>query len=86
MKVILYIFLLFAEFSVTAQEINISAAFDSTRIYIGDQINFTISVEQPSDIPLKIPSFKDTLIKNLEIIKGPVVDSVRTSGWKYKNY
>ncbi|HEX2969774.1 MAG TPA: hypothetical protein VHO46_11795 [Bacteroidales bacterium] len=60
---------------VKAQEINITAAFDSAKIYAGDQIHFTVTVEQPSDIQIKIPSFTDTLIKNIEILQGPDVDS-----------
>lgn len=60
-----------------AQDVKVSAAFDSTRIYIGDQIYFTISVEQPSGIRLTLPSFRDTLIKNIEIIRGPETDSVK---------
>ncbi|MGE5420474.1 MAG: hypothetical protein ACM3UT_09825 [Chloroflexota bacterium] len=75
-KGVIYIFLLlFPAFTLSAQDVSISASFDSTRIYIGDQINFTINVEQPSDLKLNFPSFKDTIAKNIEIISGPETDS-----------
>jgi hypothetical protein len=57
------------------QEVKVTSSFDTSRIYIGDQIKFTITVDQPADIRLSLPSFKDTLIKNIEILSGPVVDS-----------
>jgi hypothetical protein len=57
------------------QDIKVTAAFDSTRILIGDQVNFIVTVEQPSDQVLNIPVFRDTLIKNIEILKGPETDS-----------
>ncbi len=62
-------------FVMYGQEININAGFDTSKILIGDQINFSISVEQPSDLKLVLPSFKDTLVKNIEILSGPVIDT-----------
>jgi uncharacterized repeat protein (TIGR01451 family) len=58
------------------QEVKITSAFDSTRIFIGDQIKYTITVDQPSNIKLALPFFKDTLCKNIEIISGPRIDSI----------
>ena len=63
----------------TGQNVNVTSSFDSTRIYIGDQIKFTITVDKPSDIRLMLPVFKDTLTKNIEIISGPQTDSSKTS-------
>lgn len=68
-------FFIFCAGAVQSQEISISAAFDSTRILIGDQIYFTISVEQPENLGLKLPTFSDTIIKNIEIINGPETDT-----------
>lgn len=62
--------------SVYAQKVTVTAAFDSTRILIGDQIQYTITVEQPSDMKLTLPSFRDTLVKNIEIVSGPEKDSM----------
>ena len=69
-------FLLVVFYSSEAQDINVKAAFDTSNIYIGDQIVFTITVDQPSGIALTIPEFRDTIIKNIEILKGPVTDSI----------
>lgn len=75
-RIVFYIFLLFAVISATnGQNVSVTSSFDSTRIYIGDQIKFTVTVDKPSDMRLTIPSFKDSLIKNIEILSGPVVDS-----------
>ena len=57
------------------QDINVTSSFDSARIYIGDQIKFTVTIDQPAGLNLSLPFFKDTLTKNIEIISGPVVDS-----------
>jgi uncharacterized repeat protein (TIGR01451 family) len=59
-----------------AQEIEVTAAFDSTRIYIGDQINYTVTVTQPSDVRLNVQQLKDTLCRNIEIVSGPFTDSI----------
>lgn len=59
-----------------AQDIKVTAAFDTSKIYIGDQLNFTITVEQPASANLNIQSFKDTVCKNIEILAKPVVDTV----------
>ena len=54
-----------------------NSSFDTTRIYIGDQIRYTITVDQPAGLQLTLPEFKDTLITNIEILSGPVIDSGR---------
>jgi hypothetical protein len=62
--------------AVHGQNVNVSASFDSTKIFIGDQINFTVTVDQPSNQQLTFPAFRDTLCKNIEILSGPVTDTV----------
>lgn len=61
--------------SLAGQDVSVKALFDSSRIYIGDQINFTITVDQPSDLRLELPLFRDTLCKSIEILSGPMADS-----------
>jgi len=58
------------------QNINVTASFDSTRILIGDQINFSVTVDQPSSAHLSLPLFRDTIVKNIEILSGPQIDTV----------
>jgi hypothetical protein len=75
-KLIISIFLIISIISsLSGQDVNIKSSFDSSRIYIGDQIKFTITIDKPSDLRLVLPIFKDTLCKNIEIISGPRVDS-----------
>lgn len=74
LSVSIILFISFVSFA-TGQNVNITSSFDSTRIYIGDQIKFTITVDKPSDLKLNLPVFRDTLAKNIEIISGPHTDS-----------
>ena len=61
--------------NLTGQEVKVSAAFDSTRIFLGDQIRFTVTIDKPVSSLISIPVFRDTLIKNIEILNGPEVDT-----------
>ena len=73
----IYILLIAGLFSdLAGQDVSVSAMFDSTRIYIGDQINFTITVDQPSDLSLKLIPLKDTLFSKIEILSGPSTDTL----------
>jgi hypothetical protein len=76
-KPVLYILLLLVGTApvLQSQDIKVTAAFDSTHIYIGDQIKFTVTVDQPSGLKLTLPIFKDSLCKNIDIISGPLTDS-----------
>ncbi len=77
-KIIFYILfsISFLTFS-SGQEVSVNAGFDTSHIYIGDQIRFTVIVDQPAGLGLLISEFKDTIIKNIEILSGPVTDSIR---------
>jgi len=67
-----------------AQEIEVTAAFDSSSIYIGDQINYTVTVNQPADIKLNLQSLEDTLCRNIEIVSGPFTDSMKVENNRIK--
>lgn len=58
-----------------AQEVKVRTEFDSARIWLGDQINFTVTIEKPVGYLLSLPVFRDTIIKNIEILKGPLSDT-----------
>jgi len=62
-----------------SQEVKVRAAFDTNRIYLGDQTRFTLTVDQPADLALILPEFKDTLIRNIEVLSGPLTDSMKNS-------
>lgn len=78
------LFLFALLYSARGQDVKVTSAFDSTRIYIGDQIKFTVTVDKPSALQLTLPFFKDTLIKNIEILSGPLVDSSSTKDGRMK--
>ena len=60
---------------INAQEVKVTAAFDSSKIYIGDQTNFIVTIDKPVSYLLSIPLFRDSLKKNIEILKGPSIDT-----------
>ncbi len=58
-RVYILLFLLSTSLSATvAQEVTVKAVFDTSRIYIGDQINYTVTMDQPTDISLILATHK----------------------------
>ena len=86
MKKLLIILIVFisAVLSAGGQDIKVSASFDTSRIFIGDQVHYTITVERPSDLSVSIKTLRDTLCKNVEIVSGPSVDSLLMQDNKLK--
>ena len=74
-SVSIFLIISFISYSL-GQSVNITSSFDSSRIYIGDQIKYTITVDKPSGLKLTIPVLKDSLCKNIEILSGPKIDSI----------
>lgn len=72
-----YILIFFAAQAAKGQDVIVTSAFDTSRIFIGDQINYTITVDRPAGMNLSLPVFRDTLQKNIEILNGPFFDSVK---------
>jgi len=64
--------------AVNAQDVTVTAAFDTSSIFIGDQILFRVKVEHTPGIPIQIQKYRDTLYKNIEILAGPETDSSYT--------
>jgi len=62
--------------STEGQEIKVTASFDSSRIFIGDQVHYTLTLIKPSGVPVSFKTLKDTLCKNIEIVSGPSADSL----------
>lgn len=71
-SIFLFISIIFSSFG---QYVKVTASFDTSRIYIGDQLKFSIIIDQPATLKLSFPLFKDTLIKKIEILSGPVFDT-----------
>ena len=84
-RFLIYIFVSFAIISATfAQEVNVTSSPDTSRIFIGDQIRFSITVDKPSNLRIALPFYKDSLCKNIEILSGPVVDSSSVQNGRIK--
>ncbi len=66
------------------QEVTVSARFDTSRVLIGDQFHYTVTIDKPDGIHLNIKTFRDTLCKNIEILGGPVLDSMVTSAGRVR--
>lgn len=73
-----------AVLSAGGQDIKVGASFDTSKIFIGDQVHYTITVERPSDLSVSIKTLRDTLCKNVEIVSGPSVDSLLMQDNKLK--
>ena len=67
-----------------SQLISISSRFDTTAIWIGEQTNFTITVEQSDDMYVDFPRLSDTLSANIEILSGSPADTVVTGDNKLR--
>ena len=80
---ILFLFLI-TSFSMRGQEVSVTAAFDTSRIYIGDQINFSLTIDQPSGLKLSIPILRDSITRNIEILSGPLIDTANLDANKIR--
>lgn len=69
------VFALSPWFMLKGQEITVSSSFDTSAIYIGDQINFNIIIEQPANASATLPFLKDTIVRHIEILSGPDIDT-----------
>jgi hypothetical protein len=77
------IFLLLSP-AAAGQEVRVSASFDTTRVYMGDHVHYTVTIDQPSGLRLNVRTLKDTLCKNIEILSGPVSDTIFLAGERLK--
>ena len=59
-----------------AQNREYSAEIDTNYILIGDQIHFRMKVKAEPGVKVAFPQLKDTIVQGIEIISGPVRDSI----------
>jgi len=59
-----------------AQEVEIDAKTDSSQVYIGDQLTYTVNIMQPANIKLKLPAYTDTLTGKIEILYQDELDTL----------
>lgn len=73
----LYILLLVSGITVQArsQGIVVKATLDTNTILIGDQIHYTIEIEQPKGVVIAMPLIKDSLAGKIEVLEISAIDS-----------
>jgi hypothetical protein len=76
--------LLFSLISAFCQEVSVTSSLDTSRIFIGDQLKYIITIDQPAGLNLTLPVLKDSLCKNIEIISGPDFDSSAVTAGRIK--
>ena len=74
--ILLLLVLLCGVGGVKAQNVEYIAELDTNYIMIGDQIHFRMKVLAEPGARVNFPVLKDTLAKGIEIVSGPVRDSV----------
>ena len=60
-----------------AQKVEVEARVDSTILFIGDQTNISLKVNQPDSINIIFPEFADTITGSIEIINRTSPDTLR---------
>jgi len=60
----------------SGQQVIVRSKIDTTSILTGDQTYFRITVEKPVDLEVSLQQFKDSLVKGIEIVRGPLRDTV----------
>jgi hypothetical protein len=74
-KLFSFIAAIFLCLSLGGQDVKVEARLDSSNIYIGDQVDYSVTISQPAGISLLIPSYTDTLHNGLEILSQSEIDS-----------
>ena len=76
-RIILFVIILLGCVSaLNAQNREYSAEIDTNYIMIGDQIHFRMKVKAEPGVKVAFPQLKDTIAQGIEIIFGPVRDSI----------
>lgn len=76
-QILIGLFLIFLAGSVKAQNIEYGVGLDTNYMMIGDQQKLTFRVISEPGIKINFPQLKDTVVRGVEIISGPVRDSVK---------
>lgn len=75
--VILIVVLLGCIMGVRAQNVEYIAELDTNYMMIGDQIHLKMKVKADPGVRVVFPVLKDTIVNGVEVISGPVRDSIR---------
>jgi len=74
-KLAINILLFIISLPLISQDITVEAKLDSSDVLIGDHINYTVTVRQPSGIRLLMPEYTDSLYTGLEILSQTEIDT-----------
>jgi hypothetical protein len=66
-------------YRLNGQEVTVKSEIDTTSILTGDQIWFKVTLERPAGLNLKLNRFSDTIVSSIEIIRGPISDTIESS-------
>jgi len=80
LKINLLIILILSSYLTFSQSIRAKAELDSSRILIGDQVNYNIEGEYPAGLQVKMTDPVDSLAPSVEIVEKQATDTVRESG------
>ncbi|WP_251620804.1 hypothetical protein [Odoribacter lunatus] len=85
MKYILLFVVLFgwATGRLSAQDLEYGVELDTTYMMIGDQQHLRLKVVSDRGLMVRFPLLKDTVVEGVEIIEGPVRDSVKGKDGKW---
>ena len=76
-RIVLFVIVLLCSIgALKAQNREYIAEVDTNYIMIGDQIHFRMKVKSEPGVKVAFPQLKDTIAKGIEIISGPVRDSI----------
>lgn len=76
-QLLLFLFLLLGAGFVRAQNVEYGLALDTNYMLIGDQQHLIFKVKSEPGIRINFPQLRDTVVNGVEIISGPVRDSVK---------
>lgn len=76
-QILLCLFLLAGGGLLNAQHVEYGVGLDTNYMLIGDQQHLTFKVRSDGGIRIAFPQLKDTVVRGVEIISGPIRDSVK---------
>ncbi len=85
--ILLCLFLLSLTGLLKAQNLEYGVRLDTTYMLIGDQQKLRFQVKSIPGLNIRFPQLKDTVVRGVEIISGPVQDSVKQKdgSWLYES-
>ena len=81
-QILLYLCLFLGVATLKAQHVEYGVALDTNYMMIGDQQHLTFKAKVDPGVRIVFPRLQDTVVHGLEIISGPVRDSVEDGFWR----